>query len=195
MKIGRPREFEIENAVKDAMNLFWERGYEKTSLEDLLQAMGLSKSSFYSTFGSKHELFEQCILHYREMLIGELLKSLENASSGRHFIENVFSAIAEETFHPENRKGCLVMNSASEFAQRDSVVSELVSQGIRELEQVFVKAINRSHMEGDISRKTKAQPMARYLVSSMSGLKTMVKAGGTPNEIKEVIKITLKALD
>jgi len=195
MNMGRPREFETEKALKDAMNLFWERGYEKTSLEDLLQAMGLSKSSFYGTFGSKHELFERCILHYRETLKGELLNSLEKATSGRQFIENTFSAIAEETLHPQKRKGCLVMNSASEFAQRDPVVSELISKGIIELEQVFVKAINGAQEEGDISGQTEALSLARYLVSSMSGLKTLVKAGATQKEIREVIKISLKALD
>jgi len=177
------------------MQYFWIHGYESTSLQDLLEVMRLSKSSFYQTFGSKHKLFQRCINHYQDSLRSSMLSDLDQSDSARDFIESAFFSVADEAGKPGDKQGCLLMNTASEFAQRDPVVARLVSTGTEKLNKVFLTAVKRAQQEGDISPENDSQALANYLISSMSGLKTMVKAGMNKKTTKDVVELTLKALD
>lgn len=195
MKLGRPLEFDPDESLETAMQLFWSKGYEATSLQDLLNAMALSKSSFYQAFGGKHPLFEQCINRYRDKLATQMLDRLRRAKSGKAFIEESLYSLAEEVRCSEQPRGCLIMNSATEFAQRDPVVAELIAQGTEKFTNVFLAAVKRAQAEGDIPLQKNAHALARYLVSSISGLKTMAKAGTDPTTLEEIVGVVLTALE
>lgn len=193
MAIGRPKEFDTDRALEAAMQLFWHKGYEATSLQDLLKTMHLSKSSFYQTFASKHEIFELCINLYRDSMVHYMEQSLVESSSGLQFIESVFYGIEQETKKSEDRRGCFIMNSASEFSQSDPVIADLVAKGTNKITNVFTKAVRQAQREGDIDKAKKPESIAKYLVSNMSGIKTMVKAGIKNNEVKEIVDVMLMA--
>lgn len=159
MTQGRPIEFDPDNALHAAMEAFWRHGYEATSLQDLLTAMGISRSSFYQAFGSKHELFERCLALFRERQVKRMLAALEKAPSGR-----------------------------------DAAVSELVAAGTRQFASVFRAAVARAQAEGDISPERDAEVPAHYVVTTVSGLKTMVKAGLAPAVIEAVAEVALDAV-
>ena len=142
------------------MQLFWCKGYESSSLQALLDTMGLSKSSFYQTFKSKHLLFQSCIRHYRQMLTGEMTSQLKESGSGKLFIKNLFQSVADETCGLNARRGCLLMNVASEFAQTDSKISELVSSSIENFIDVFEKAIQQAQQQGEIPSSKEARSLA-----------------------------------
>ena len=195
MNIGRPLEFDPDIALEAAMQLFWRKGYESSSLQDLLTAMGLSKSSFYQTFKSKHSLFRQAIAHYRTTLTDEMTTNLNESNSGKAFIEALFSHINSETVSPDERRGCLLMNTASEFAQTDPDIAALVTSSIDAITDVFELAVQQAQDQGDISTDKDARTLATYLVSSMSGLRNMVKAGADRETITRIATVTLAALD
>ncbi len=192
--MGRPRKFNEEGALRTAMNLFWSKGYEGTSLQDLMAAMQLSKSSFYQTFSSKHELLERSLRLYREEITHEMLRNLENAPSGIQFIRETLLNVAEDADRPGGRRGCLVMNCASEFAQRDPVIAALIADARSSFKAAFLAGIRRAQQEGDIAESRDPQALADYLVSSKSGLETMAKAGASPEEMKAVVDVVLSAL-
>lgn len=177
------------------MRLFWEKGYESTSLDNLLTTMNISKSSFYQAFKSKRNIFENSIRQYRTMLLNHLHSQLRQAGSGKKFIETLFYDVANETSGPEARRGCLVMNTASEFSQTDPKIASLVADSLDQVTTIFEQAINQSQHEGLIDRKKDARSLAVYLVSCMSGLKNMVKAGADRETVKRIVKISLAALD
>ena len=177
------------------MQYFWFHGYEATSLHDLLSVMHLSKSSFYQTFGSKHELFQRCINHYQDALRDNMMTQLNQSRSGREFIERAFFSVADDAGKSAGKQGCLLMNTASEFAQRDAMIASLVTKGTDKLHTVFLTAIKRAQKEGDIPADSNPRALASYLMSSMSGLKTMVKAGMDKKTTKDIVKITLNALN
>jgi len=195
MNIGRPLEFDPEQALDAAMQVFWASGYEATSLQNLLDAMDLSKSSFYQAFGGKRQLFERCLKRYRDTMAAAMLDSLNQAPSGRQFIEDRLSSVASEACSDEKPRGCLVMNTANEFAQGDPAVAEWVAQGVDRFTAIFEAAVRRAQSEGDIAADNDPEVLARFLVSSMSGLKTMVKAGLGGSEVKDIIQIVLRAID
>jgi len=195
MNAGRPREFDTEQALHAAMRQFWRQGYMATSLQDLLSAMQISKSSFYQTFDSKHTLFQRCIEHYRSTLENDMLTQLQQSPSARQFIETTFRAIGDNKQQTDDQFGCLLMNTASEFAQNDPVIAELVQKGIQKMRAVFLLAVKRAQTEGDIPGDKDPYALASYLVSSMGGLRTMAKAGADLKTLKEITKIILSTLD
>lgn len=194
MTVGRPLQFDPERALESAMQLFWRKGYEATSLQDLLKATGLSKSSLYKEFSSKHTLFERSIELYRGDMVLMLEVMLAEAVSGIQFIEQFFQEVAKETKGTNARRGCLVMNTATEFAQSDPIISKLVKRGTTSFRDMFEKAILRAQAEGDISEEKNSKVLATYLMTSMSGLKTQIKAGATADEVESITKIILSAL-
>jgi TetR/AcrR family transcriptional repressor of nem operon len=195
MTMGRPAEFDRDRVLDAAMQLFWRKGYEATSLTDLLNTMGLSKSSLYQAFGSKHELFESCIKRYRDMLVADMQAALDSAESAHRFIEQIFYDVAAETKSNVTRRGCLVMNTASEFSQRDPTIARRVSASTRAFSKVFATAVRQAQRDGEIPTDRDPAVLASYLVSSMTGLRTMVKAGASKRKVRDIARVILTALD
>ncbi len=188
-------EFDPQRALQAAVDVFWRKGYEATSLQDLLAAMDLSKSSFYQTFGSKRELFERCLELFRERQAGKMMKALKAAPSGRQFLRATLLSLADEARRSVPPKGCLIMNTATEFSSRDPAVAALVADGARAFVRVFRAAVVRAQDEGDIPLDKNADALANYLVATVSGLRTMVKAGMRPAEIEGIADVALRALE
>ncbi len=164
-------------------------------MQNLLDTMHLSKSSLYQTFGSKHDLFQQCIRYYRDMMSTELQQMLTEAPSGRKFIEQFYLSIVDKVKKPENRIGCLVMNTATELAQRDKDIARLVKLGTESFTRIFVQAVERAQQEGDISADKNAQALGHFLMSNLSGLNAMAKAGASQAVLKDIVKEIMQSLD
>lgn len=195
MTHGRPLEYDPEKALDAAMQVFWSKGYEATSLQDLLAAMGLSKSSLYQGFGGKKDLFLRCIARYRQQVATTLNELLDKAESGLAFIERLLLNAAAEARQPDHlRRGCLLMNTATEFAQKDQQVAEKVAAGFDGLRTIFLQAVRRGQLEGKIPQDQDAEVLAAYLVSSLGGIKTIVKGGADEQRTKEVVGVILRAL-
>lgn len=195
MTLGRPIEFDPEKALDAAVEVFWCKGYEATSMSDLLAAMKLSKSSLYQSFGGKHQLFIRCLARYQERFMVDLRSRLDQSDSGRRFLEEVFQAVADTAQRPAGAKGCLVANSASEFGQRETVFAKPVAQGLRGLGEVFKAALKRAQTEGDVAGHADLNALSSYLVSAMTGLRTLIKSGLDKREARSMVPLILKAVE
>jgi len=193
--LGRPLEFDPAKVTDAAMEVFWCKGYEATSMTDLLQAMELSKSSLYQTFGSKQGLFERCLGRYVDWLSSNMAKQLDEAKSGRSFIENLFISIIETAEQPEGAKGCLMINSINEFGQKDADIALSLEESVNIFTKLFVKVVKRAQAEGDISPEADPYIIANYLHVAVSGLRTMIKAGADKSSVTNTVKMLLKAID
>lgn len=192
--MARPLEFNKDTALDKAMEVFWEKGFEAASLQDLIDAMDLSKSSFYQTFKSKHNLYATALNHYTEMMSQNMLNNLEASASGLEFIEKTFLEIAETAPLKASQRGCFLMNTASEFAQKNDEIALLTNQGLKKFEDVFARAIKKSQSLGEISLSRSAETLADFLICNMSGLKTMVKAGIKPDTLRPIINTIIASL-
>ena len=193
--LGRPLEFDPEKAIDAAVEVFWRKGYESTSMTDLLEAMKLSKSSLYQTFGSKQQLFERCLSRYADRLSAEMANDLKEAKSGRSFIEDTFGGVADTAQQPEGAKGCLIANSANEFGQREPALAVPVSDGLNRFARIFTDAIVKAQAEGSISADADPRALGNYLIGTMNGLRTMIKAGADRRSAKGMVTLILKALN
>ncbi|AYH43842.1 hypothetical protein CDA09_10650 [Azoarcus sp. DN11] len=194
MQTGRPLEFDPQLAIDAAMSVFWLRGFEATSLSDLLAAMGLSKSSFYNAFGSKQQLFEACLVRFRRRHVERMGEMMHAAASPLAFVREMLLTNAREAREPGPRRGCLIMNTATEFAGRDAAVAACISDAARDFAAMFRTAIEMAQEHGEIPRNADAAVLARYLLTTMAGLRTMVKAGLPADELEKVVEVAMSAL-
>jgi len=196
MNVGRPRAFDEERALDAAMDVFWQEGYNDTSLQSLLKATGLSKSSLYQTFGSKQDLFIRCLEQYKQNMLDELLDALAVTGSPRQFIHNFLVDITKEAT-PDNhhRKGCLFVKTAHELAQKEPVIASAMTEGISQVATVFRRAIDQAKAMGEIKTSTPTDSLLAYLMTSITGLRTMVMTGADRVNLEPVIELTMTVIE
>ncbi|PCJ90564.1 MAG: hypothetical protein COA46_10375 [Porticoccaceae bacterium] len=198
MTYGRPREFDIDCALEAATQQFWSTGYEATSLQDLLQSMSLSKSSLYQTFGNKHELFIRCLGYYQQTMVDELNIKLANSISSRQFLYDFLDDVISESKNSSSnngiKKGCFLVNTANELCQRDTSIAEAVATGTANVAKVFRRAIEQGKKPQEIDTRWTTDSLVDYLITSISGLRTMVKAGTEKKSLKPVIDLVMMTL-
>ncbi|OUS17738.1 hypothetical protein A9Q97_01460 [Rhodospirillales bacterium 47_12_T64] len=194
MSLGRPREFDVNIALNAAMEVFWTQGYESTSLQNLLNATHLSKSSLYKVFGNKQQLFEAAIERYSETLYKKMQTDIETAPSGLTFIKNTLHCIVREAEGTEVPRGCFISNSINEWSIRDQRLRQLIVDRSGKFEDLFAQAILRAQCEGDLSKKNNPIELAGFLFNSISGLRSSVKAGLSREKLDKIVDITLSAL-
>lgn len=192
--MARPPEFDRDVVLERAMEVFWEKGYEAASLQDLIDAMDLSKSSFYQAFRSKHDLFAVTLDHYTDCLSTKLANDLAVSDSGLGFIERTFLGVVESARQKTGLKGCFLINTASEFGQANDEIAELTLSGLRKMERVFTRALVKAQQDGEIPTTKDPKALASYLVSNMSGIKTMVKAGIKPSVLRPIVSTIIASL-
>ncbi|MEM7516925.1 MAG: TetR/AcrR family transcriptional regulator [Planctomycetota bacterium] len=189
----RPVEFDRDVVLEQAMDVFWIKGYEATSLLDLLSAMNLSKSSFYQAFGSKEELFLTCLSHYQEALAHSFEQGIAEAPTALGFLEAYLASIADNR-NKDAMKGCLLMNTASEFAERHPEISRATKKGLNLLTRLFSGVIQQGQAEGEISKKADPAALGTFLLTTVAGLKTMAKAGTSKAKLRAVADSALVAV-
>ena len=193
--IGRPREFEIDEAVRKAMDVFWDRGYHDASLPDLLGGMGLSRGSFYKAFADKRGVFLRALDVYIDDSIRKISELLNAKASPKAAIRDVFLHIAELSSGKQGLRGCFVVLTATEMLPEDEDVLLRISRLFRRLQEVFTTAILSAQSLGEIDRSLDGQTFARFLVCQIQGMRVLGKAGAEPAEMRAVIDLALKPLD
>ncbi len=187
MSLGRPLTYDPEQVLDAAMRLFWRQGYEGTSLQDLMNGMRLSKSSLYQAFGSKRQLFLRCIGRYQKLTLAEMEARLDRCPTGHAFVAETLLQVVDQDNELANPRGCLVTNTATEFSQSDAAIATSVRQGLAAYQAVFQAAAVRGQADGSIRRDWTPELLAQYLVTGMSGLRTMVKAGIDPGVLRRTV--------
>ena len=173
MAVGRPIEFDPEQALDDAVRVFWTKGFEATSTQDLLEAMGLSKSSLYQTFGSKKELFMRCLDRYCAFTGERERQSLNGRPPDISFLKDLLRGLGDPDRYPSDPRGCLMVNSTIELGKRDEQVSEFVNKKVAMTLDMFEGVIRRAQAAGELSSGQDPKALAGMVVMSVHGLKAM----------------------
>jgi len=192
--MARPREFNETDALSNAMHLFWRRGYEYSSLTDITEATGLSKSSLYGTFGDKRELLLSSLKFYTDNMIAPSLDVLEEETSALAAIEKRFEMVVGMITAPGPRCGCLIANTTLEFGGRDKAVAEHLSAAQALVEDAYARAIERGQAAGEISPDADAQALARYIMACLSGMICLSKAGFDAPMLRDIAATAMRAI-
>jgi TetR/AcrR family transcriptional repressor of nem operon len=182
--VGRPREFDEEAALEAAMDAFWTKGFEATSMTDLCNCTGLHKGSLYQAFGDKHTLFMNALHHYANAEFHETTAVAEGLTSPLEIIRAVVNKICDDA---GGEKGCMMINSMVELAPHDPAVKAALEGFGKQRMRTIAEMIGKAQAAGEISVKTEPYKLARQLMMTMAGGAAMVKGLLAPEEMSEVI--------
>jgi TetR/AcrR family transcriptional repressor of nem operon len=191
--MGRPRTFDIDEAVDRAMDLFWQRGFEATSTEDLVDGLGIARGSLYKAFGSKEALYALALQRYCRRHAKDLVAVLDGAEEVRPAIRAVFLALVEADLADPER-GCLLVNAATERSSHPQTV-EQVTRTMRRIESALAGALERAQVRGEIAPGRDPRELAQFLTTVLQGLRVMGKARADRAFLVNTVEVALGALD
>lgn len=179
--MARPREFNIDVALENAMQAFWSHGYEATSLADLMEAMDLQKGSIYKAFGDKHSLFIAALKHYLDDVHEFDRQILEKGDSPKKCIRNWLNTDLKNACGQKLKRGCLMVNALNERAYRDEEVANLINEHTSKLSKLLTKTIKRGQELKEIRTDLSASDMAQMIIASLFGMLTLTKGPMSKN--------------
>lgn len=193
--MARKKAFNPDKALDKAMALFWQNGYTATSVQSLVDHVGISPRSLYDTFTSKHDLFIEALGRYRSMRARETSAIRDSEHSFKRIIQKMFEGFVTEAVTDQDRKGCFFVNSATELAGQDEVVAEKSKETFQNMAFVFQSFIEQAQQSGEISLDKDSQALSQYLTNAMFGIRVMAKMNPDKEVLANVVKLTLAALD
>ena len=191
----KAKQFNESEVLKQAKEVFSEKGYNGTSMVDLVLATGLSRSSIYDTFGDKHGLFLKTLQHYQCDQQGELEELLAKTDNPRKKIAVVFDWVIKDIVADKERKGCLLINVSMELTCVDKEIAQIANANMEAMEQRFYTWIREGQAGGAIEKKFPAKAMARHLFNSLTGLRITGRNRPHQDVLRDVVKIALSILD
>lgn len=169
------KDFDEEVVVNRAMNVFWAKGYEATSMTDLVEAMQINKGSLYNAFGSKKALFTRALLKYDRENRRSFLENLEALDAPLLSIKTLFDALIEESRADTQRKGCLLVNTAQDLPNQSEEIQRMVSSAFLDFEAFFKRAVRLGQKRGEIATDLDAGEAAKWLLTQVVGLRVLAR--------------------
>jgi TetR/AcrR family transcriptional repressor of nem operon len=192
--VARPKEFDTEDILSKAMELFWQHGYEGTSIQDLVDYAGVKAQSLYNTFGGKRELFFAALRHYANQKT--VIEILEKTPSGKEAITKVFRDIVTASSEAERKKGCFMINTCVELAPHDPEIARFIEKESTHVEQAYYHALTRAKEQGELyERHQDLMALARFLNSAHGGLVVTAKTVSDLTVLEDIVRVTLAILD
>ena len=170
------KKFDTNDVLLKAMDLFWRHGYQATSMQDLVEGMGLGRASIYHEFGDKHRLFVRALRHYDKVWRKDWVAELTRSSSPRQAMLDVFEAAIDAALVDGSRDGCLLINTALELSPHDPEVADIVARAFTEMEAFFRTAIDRGQALGEIRETVAGDKTARALLGLFIGLRVLARS-------------------
>lgn len=190
--MARNKEFEVNTVLRKAMHLFWEQGYEKTSMQDLVTHMGIHRRSIYDTFGDKHRLYMQAVEKYGELLESSVHRKVDEPTPIKQAIRRMFEfAITAE----ERPKGCLMVNTAVELAICDTEAAAKVNESFIKTEDKLYELVLRGKETGEIGSHHDVRKTAQFLNNAFIGLCVLVKTTDDKEKLAGIIDTSLAILN
>jgi len=193
--MARPREFESEVVLERAMQAFWAKGYQATSLDDLCGATGLSRSSLYAAFGGKRALLHRSLSRYEQQGVAHIAAALARPVPIREAIADFVSELIDRIVAGPGRAGCFIGNCAAELAGRDRATALHVKQSLARIEATFRDALARAQDRGEIADAADVESLARFLVSGIQGLRLVGKANPDRAALNDIAAVMLRCID
>ncbi|MGQ1129407.1 TetR/AcrR family transcriptional regulator [Acinetobacter baumannii] len=193
----RTKEFETDEIAEAAMQVFWRRGYAATSVQDLVDGTGLSRSSLYSTFQNKQGLYQKALQRYELLTTLNNVKLLSGSGSAKALIRQLLMRVVEDELNDSEHKGCLVANACLELTGHDEEVSQFVVSNLQKLQHALESLLIKAQQSGEIGSTQNPRALASFFLNTMQGLRVLGK--GSPREqrkqcLMDVVEVALNVL-
>jgi TetR/AcrR family transcriptional repressor of nem operon len=191
--MARTKEFDPDKALQQAVDLFWTQGYARTSLDDLMTAMGIARQSLYDTFGDKRQLYIKALERYRDQTLAAARAPFAEEQSVRAGFRNLLLGISQES-KAQLQRGCLLISANLEREPGDEEIAELLIDNQKSTEAIFREAIEHAQKSGDISRKKDASALARFFIATIQGMRALGRLQPKRKLLESVAETALTVL-
>ena len=192
--MARTKDFDENEVLSKAVNLFWLKGYNATSMQDLVDELGISRSSLYDTYGDKHTLYLKALESYQAAGSVNFNNIVSNAPSAKTALKNLLEYILSNLVNDACQRGCFLVNAELEVAPQDAEVSKMICENYRQLEEVFYTTIKKGQDSGEISNSQDARALARFVSTTVKGMQVTSRSIKDKAVFDDVISLTLSVL-
>ena len=190
---GRPRSFDAEEALDRALHVFWAKGYEGASLEDLEKAMGINRPSLYAAFGNKQSLFRKALDRYQEYGPVAHLRDALGLPTARAVFDRVLADAADQLTDPRHPRGCLAVQGALACGDDAQCIRQELADRREAGVTTLTKRFERARKEGDLPKSVQPGALARYLATVVHGMSVQAASGATRSQLRQVARLAQKA--
>ena len=185
--MARTKEFNEDQALDKAIEIFWHKGYNGTSAQDLVTHLGLSRSSLYDTFGDKQKLFAQSLQRYQKNAQNQIVELFYQSANIKETLQDIFKQAVIESLEDRITKGCFMVNSSVELAMHDEEIAKIVKNNSQIMEEVFTNAVQKGQDSGHISKANSAKVLARFIFNNYSGIRVLARTGERDKQVYDDI--------
>src|ERR1700733_8730194 len=189
--MARTKDFDESEVLAKAIKLFWQKGYNGTSMQDLVDGLGISRSSIYDTFGDKHQLYLKALCAYRQNATVVRDQILNASVPAKAAIRQLMDLTIDQMIRDKQHKGCFLINSAVETAPHDKETNAIVCQNDQELENAFCEVVKRGQASGEIAGKQEPRALARFLFNNIVGIQVTGKSATDKAAFDDIIRLTM----
>jgi TetR/AcrR family transcriptional repressor of nem operon len=190
--MARPKAFDTQQALDAAVRTFWAGGYESTSIQDLVEALGINRASLYGTFGDKAQLFSAAIDRYGEQVRAALSEKLAPPHAGREAVAGYLAAVADVVCRPGKPAGCLLINTAVGCTSAPPQLLQRAYTAVLQTESALLAALRRDKA---LAKRKDLRAVARFFAAQSHGLAVLARAGARPAQLREAAAVALRVLD
>jgi TetR/AcrR family transcriptional regulator, transcriptional repressor for nem operon len=192
--MARTKEFNPEKTLDAAVEVFWQTGYERTSLDDLMNGMGIARQSLYDTFGDKRALYLKVLERYRDGRQTRLREAFGGDRAVKKAFARLFEDLVDES-RKEHERGCLLLSANVEVAAHDQKVAALLQEDEKAVVDIFERALRRAKKRGELRGNKDPEALARFFLSTLHGMRATARLDHDRKALRKIASVALAALD
>lgn len=192
--MGRVKTFDKDEVLNKAIDLFWTKGYNATSMQDLVTTLGINRSSMYDTYGDKRQLFITALTDYHTKAADGMIDMISSAKSYQELLDKMFGITVKECTGPEGKKGCFATNTMVELVPHDEEIAEVVKQNMSRIEDAVTKAIAKAQKNKETSNQDPPRALARFMLNTITGLRILAKSDHPKKQYDDIVGVAMSVL-
>src|ERR1700712_5363188 len=193
--MARTKDFDENEVLTKAIQLFWHKGYNGTSMQDLVDGLGISRSSLYDTYTDKHTLFVKALESYQNSAAAKIQDLISQSTSAKQAVKTLLEFTINDLLCDKQQKGCFMVNAEVEVAPHDAEVNSLVSRNDQQMEEAFLQVIQKGIDSGEIKSQLDARALARFIFNAVKGMRVTAKSTTDKAVFDDIINLTVSVLD
>lgn len=192
--MARPKDFDQDEVLAKAASLFWNKGYNGTSMQELVDHLGISRSSLYDTYGDKHSLYLKALEYYQQVSGNQMCGLVNQAGSAKEAIKKLLEYMITQMLGDAEHKGCFMVNAEVEVANHDAEVKDIICRNEQQLADIFFNLVQKGQQNGEITQKQDTRALTYFILNSIKGMRVSAKSTTDRHYFDDIIQTTLQAL-
>jgi TetR/AcrR family transcriptional repressor of nem operon len=193
--MARTKDFDENEVLTKAIQIFWHKGYNGTSMQDLVDSLGISRSSLYDTFTDKHTLFIKALESYQSSGYARIQEMITGARSAKEAVRKLLEYTTKDMLDDDQQKGCFMVNTKVELATHDMEVNRLLCQNDLQMEEIFLQVIQKGKDSGEIKNLLDARALTRFIMNTVKGMQVTGKSTTDQTVFDDIIRLAVSVLD